>query len=69
MNDNLHDIRRAQWRWDMTSADHGNSFHSLVQTGMWSCPDISIKEKEVLPGTVVSVRNKDGMQREDTYPH
>ncbi|NSW95217.1 MAG: ammonia-forming cytochrome c nitrite reductase subunit c552, partial [Bacteroidales bacterium] len=27
------DIRHAQWRWDLSAAGHGNSFHSPVETG------------------------------------
>lgn len=32
MKEILHDIRRAQWRWDYSAAGHGNSFHSPVET-------------------------------------
>jgi nitrite reductase (cytochrome c-552) len=32
MKEILHDIRRAQWRWDFTAAGHGNSFHAPVET-------------------------------------
>lgn len=31
MKDILQDIRHAQWRWDFSSAGHGNSFHSPVE--------------------------------------
>ena len=33
MKDILDDIRHAQWRWDLSAAGHGNSFHSPVETG------------------------------------
>ena len=31
MKEILTDIRKAQWRWDFSSAGHGNSFHSPVE--------------------------------------
>jgi nitrite reductase (cytochrome c-552) len=33
MKDILSDIRKAQSRWDISAAGHGNSFHSPVETG------------------------------------
>jgi nitrite reductase (cytochrome c-552) len=26
-------LRKAQWRWDMAAAGHGNAFHAPVETG------------------------------------
>ncbi len=31
MQDALHDIRHAQWRWDYAAASHGAAFHSPVE--------------------------------------
>jgi nitrite reductase (cytochrome c-552) len=33
MEEALNLIRQAQWRWDLSAAGHGNSFHSPVEIG------------------------------------
>jgi len=44
MKDILHNIRNAQWRWDFSSAGHGNSFHSPVETGRIISAGIAIAQ-------------------------
>lgn len=41
----LQDIRHAQWRWDFSSAGHGNSFHSPVEIGRIISGGIAIAQE------------------------
>jgi nitrite reductase (cytochrome c-552) len=45
MKDILQDIRHAQWRWDFSSAGHGNSFHSPVEISRVISGGISIAQE------------------------
>lgn len=45
MKDILNDIRHAQWRWDLSAAGHGNSFHSPVETGRLIAAGIAIAQE------------------------
>jgi len=45
MKDILDGIRRAQWRWDIAAAGHGNSFHSPVETGRIVTSGIAIVQE------------------------
>lgn len=59
-------LRKAQWRWDMAAAGHGNSFHAPVETGRIISHGIEqAQEARVLLGRILSKLHVDDVQYPD----
>jgi nitrite reductase (cytochrome c-552) len=62
----LKGIRKAQWRWDMSAASHGASFHAPVETGRIISTGLAIvQEARIKLARLLAAK---GFNEEVAYP-